>query len=128
MAMTSLDNKLDAILTAIDNLATRIGKVENKIDNFEYRLNEIETGLKSRIDQLEANVKSLPSNEDYKNLEKKINYLEHDFQNKSKVDLMRESYSMRLNLLIHGLEETEEAWETKSQTKTTLTKFFSEGP
>ena len=127
MTMTSLENKLDAILTAIDNLTTRIGKVENKMDNFESRLNEIETGLKLRIVQLEANVKSLPSNEEYKNLEKKINYLEHALQNKSKVDLMRESYSKRLNLLIHGLEETKEAWETKSQTKTTLTKFFSEG-
>ena len=125
--MSSLDNKLDAILTAIENLSTKIEKVENKIDNFETRLNEIESGLKARIDQLEANVNSLPSKEDYNNLEKKINLLEHDLQNKAKVELMRESYSKRLNLLIHGLEETKDAWETKSQIKTTLTKFFSEG-
>ena len=40
---------------------------------------------------------------------------------------MRESYSKRLNLLIHGLDETKEAWETKTQIKSTLAKFFQEG-
>ena len=39
---------------------------------------------------------------------------------------MHESYSKRLNLLIHGLDETKEAWETKTQTKSTLAKFFRE--
>ena len=40
---------------------------------------------------------------------------------------MRESYSKRLNILIHGLDESKEAWETTAQTKTVLTKFFTEG-
>ena len=104
--MASLENKLDTILTAIDNLVTRTEKIEMKINNFESRHNEIEYGLKSRIDQLEINVKALPSDEDYRNLEKKINRLEHVLQNKSNEDLIRESYSKRLNLLIHGLDET----------------------
>ena len=125
--MASLENKLDSILTAIDNLVTRTERIEMKIDNFESRLNEIETGLKSRIDQLEINVKTLSSDEDYRNLEKKINRLEHALQNKSNENLMRESYSKRLNLLIHGLDETKEAWKTKTQTKLTLAKFFQEG-
>ena len=111
--MASLENKLDSILTAIDNLATRTERIEMKIDNFKSRLNEIETGLKSRIDQSEINVKALLSDEDYRNLEKKINRIEHALQNKSNKDLMRESYSKRLNLLIHGLKETKEAWETR---------------
>ena len=103
--MASLENKLDFILTAIDNLATRTERIEIKINNFEIRLNEIVTGTKSRIDQLEINLKALPSDEDYRNLEKKVNHLEHALQNKSNEDLMRESYSKRLNLLIHGLDE-----------------------
>ena len=40
---------------------------------------------------------------------------------------MRESYSKRLHLLIHGFDETKEAWETKTQAKSTLAKFFQEG-
>ena len=77
--MASLENKLDSISTAIDNLAKRIERIERKIDNFESRLNEIETALKSRIDHLEINVKALPSDEDYRNLEKKTNRLEQWF-------------------------------------------------
>ena len=107
MTTASLENKLDSILTAID-LVTRTERIEMKINNFESRLNEIETGLKSRIDQLEINVKALPSDKDYINL-KKINRLKYALQNKSNEDLLRESYSKRLNLLIHGLGETKEA-------------------
>ena len=114
-------------MTAIDNLASGTERIEMKIDNFESRLNETEIGLKSRINQLEINVKALPSDEDYRKLEKKINRLEHALQNKSNEDLMRELYSKRLNLLIHGLDETKEAWETKIQTKSMLAKFFHEG-
>ena len=33
----------------------------------------------------------------------------------------------RLNILIHGLKESKEAWETTTQTKTVLTKSFTEG-
>ena len=40
---------------------------------------------------------------------------------------MRELYSKRLNILIHGLDESKEAWESTAQTKTVLTKFFTEG-
>ena len=39
---------------------------------------------------------------------------------------MRELYSKRLNILIHGLNESKEAWET-TQTKTVITNFFTEG-
>ena len=56
--MASFENKFDSILIAIDNLVTRTEKIEMKINNFETRLSKIETGLKSRIDQLEINVKS----------------------------------------------------------------------
>ena len=40
---------------------------------------------------------------------------------------MRELYSKRLNILIHGLNELKEAWETITQTKTVLIKYFTEG-
>ena len=53
--------------------------------------------------------------------------LEHALQNKSNEDLMRKSYSKRQNLLIQGVHETNEAWETKTQTKSTLAKFFRKG-
>ena len=40
---------------------------------------------------------------------------------------MRELYSKRLNILIHDRNESKEAWETTTQTKTVLTKFFTKG-
>ena len=40
---------------------------------------------------------------------------------------MRELYSKRLNILIHGFNESKEARETITQKKTVLAKFFTEG-
>ena len=40
---------------------------------------------------------------------------------------MCELYSKRLNILIQALDESKEAWETTTQTKTVLPKFFTEG-
>ena len=37
---------------------------------------------------------------------------------------MRESYGKQLNLLIHGLDKTKQAWETRTQTKSMPAKFF----
>ena len=38
---------------------------------------------------------------------------------------MRELYSKRSNILIHGFNESKEAWKTTTQTKTVLTKIFT---
>ena len=60
-------------------------------------------------------------------MENRFKQIEQTFKINKKEELLRELYSKRLNILIHCLNKSKEAWETTTQTKTLLTKFFTEG-
>ena len=64
---------------------------------------------------------------DYHELRDRIATLE--FEKKAKqLELQRESYSKRLNLLIHGLDEVgSSVWETKAQALDIFNKFMNDG-
>ena len=108
-------------------MSTRIERIENKIDNFESRLNQIESTLNKRIEKLDNKVKHIPTQDNLIKLENRVKQIEQTLKINKKEELLRELYSKRLNILIHGLDESKEAWETTAQTKTVLTKFFTEG-
>ena len=40
---------------------------------------------------------------------------------------MKELYDKRLNILVHGLEETESVWKTKEKSKVIFETFLKEG-
>ena len=125
--MSGIENKINTILATINKMSTRIERIENKIDNFESRLNQIESTLNKRIEKLDNKVKHIPTQDNLIKLENRVKQIKQTLKINKKEELLCELYSKRLNILIHGLDESKEAWETTAQTKTVLTKFFTEG-
>ena len=50
--------------------------------------------------------------------------VEQTLQNIKNKKISHKSNSEKSNLLIHGLNESKETWETTTQTKTVITKIF----
>ena len=81
-----------------------------------------------RMKDIEDEVKNNASLTDCNDLAERIIALENFVENEHKELRMRESYSKRLNLLIHGLEETESGvWETMAQTQEIYDNFMKQG-
>ena len=140
----ALVEKLNDVLKAINKLGGKITSLENKFSIFESRINNIDdkysekcSELKAEISALNLNVthiecistkietdfnakfekldeKKLVEAEKYDALKQRVAKLERD-------SIMRESYDKRLNVLIHGLKETER--ESKQQSKIFLRPF-----
>ena len=65
---------------------------------------------------------------DYRELRDRIARWEFEKKEVKKLELQRESYSKRLNPLIHGLDEVgPSVWETKTQTLDIFDKFMTDG-
>ena len=114
-----MEAKLDKALKAIQKLTTRIDCLEAELDKFELKyetLNEKFNEQAERITDLKHQIDDKADQEDYDKLLKKIDKLE-------KEALMRESYSKRLNLLIHGLKEKE---STENETKLETCEIFND--
>ena len=126
--MSRKDNKFDVILSAIEKLNEKVDRIEDKMDNFEIRLSQVESKLNERIEKVEEETVIVPTIvNNYEKLKDRVHALEIINQQAQNENIMRDSYSNRMNLLIHGLDESSEAWESKSQTRDTLLKFFSDG-
>ena len=143
----TLEEKLNDVLKAINKLSGKITSLENKFSIFESRINNIDdkysekcSELKAEISALNLNVthiecistkietdfnakfekldeKKLVEAEKYDALKQRVAKLERD-------SIMRESYDKRLNVLIHGLKETER--ESKQQSKIIFEAFLKE--
>ena len=92
-------NKLDGITTSLDF----------DIKQFASRLLPFESSLATKLDDL--NSKNKEDEQNHEKLPEKILILKKD-------NVMRDSHTKPLNILFHGLEETEGSNETKEQTKT----------
>ena len=117
--MMKMEAKLDKVLKAIQELTTRIDCLEAKLDKFELKyetLNEKFNEQAERLTDLKHQIDDKADQEDYDRLLKKIDKLE-------KEALMHESYSKRLNLLIHGLKEKK---STENETKLETCEIFND--
>ena len=95
------------------------------MDNFGIRLSQVESKLNERIEKVEKETVIVPTIvNNYEKLKDRVHALEIINQQAQNENIMRDSYSKRMNLLIHGLDESSEAWESKSQTRDTLNKIF----
>ena len=66
---------------------------------------------------------------DLENILEKLNRLEHIELEKEDIAVMKESYDKRLNVLIHGLSETDDStWEKTEETQQIVRKFMHDGP
>ena len=146
-----LNSKLDRILLSVENVSQRLLSLETKFCSFESQLKEIDEKFSLRCSRLETDINSLDleikqigyrasviestMTSKFEEMEEKIE-LNTGFDAEKQADLltriahlevenlMRESYNKGLNLLVHGLEETE-GNETKNQTKAIFDKFLT---
>ena len=126
-----MEAKIDTILLAIEKLSMRVRSLENKFMLFESRFQKIEHQLESNKEDIAKLTKKLDGLEpqvQFDELCSRVKYLE-DVADKAKREaLQQESYNKRLNLLIHGVEETEGSiWEKKSETQIKLNEFLKDG-
>ena len=98
--MSTLELKLDQILQKLDAL-------EKKVDSFNTRIFKLE----NKTATLELNLTAKAETLDI--LDDKMRELEKFKSDYEKTAIMQESYSKRLNVLIHGIEEDESnTWES----------------
>ena len=116
----SIEAQLDQILVCLETLTKRLDAIDAKYKTANARTNEVEEKFDAKLNEIERQVKN-------KVCRNEFNHLENQF--KKQIDsvyeekLMKETYDKRLNLLIHGLEES----ETNDQTTKIFHDFLTEG-
>ena len=100
-------------------METDINSLDLEIKQIGSRASVIESTITSKFDEIEEKIELNTGFDAEKqaNLLTRIAHLEVE-------NLMRESYDKRLNLLVHGVEETE-GNDTKNQTKAIFDKFLT---
>ena len=101
-----MNEKLDWVLAKL----VKLDRLEDKIDNYESRFQEINNRLTSqnnKIKDIDDKLVGKASLCNFDDLDECLKQLEYLAEKTHKDSLMHESYNKRLNLLIHGLAETE---------------------
>ena len=96
-----------AKLVKLDRLEDKLDRLEDKINHYESRLQEINNRLASqvyKIKDIDVKLVGKASLCNFEDLDERLKQLEYLAQKTHQDSLMRESYSKRLNLLIHGLQ------------------------
>ena len=117
----NVEQKLDIILKRLDNM-------ETKIDKFNKKFEEMFEGLNEKYGELKSALDNKASVDLFKRLKLRVEQLEQERANAKQDEVAREAYSKRLNLLVHGIEESkEEVWETKQSTLDKFDQFLENG-
>ena len=121
----SVQTKLDKILTSLENLTKRLDVIDSKLEAVNSKINEVEEKFDEKYNKLEAQLNDKVSQKEFSDLEKQFKkQMELIYEE----NLMKEMYDKRLNLLIHGIEESvASTWESKEQTIQIFQEFLSQG-
>ena len=102
--------------------------METKIDKFNKKFEEMFKGLNEKHDKLKSAPDNKASVNLFKRLKLRVEQLEQERANAKQDEVAREAYSKRLNLLVHGIEESiEEVWENKQSTLEKFDQFLENG-
>ena len=124
----AIERKLDKVLRTLENLTERMDKLDFELETFDNRLNKLESLFNDKINKLEQALENKSNVNDIDNIHIKLNRIEQQQLEQESKNLMQESYDKRLNLLIHGLEESNKTdWETRESTQETIYEFFQKG-
>ena len=125
MSAGAMERKLGKVLRTLENLTERMDKLDFKLETFDNRLSKLESLFNNKIDKLEQALENISNINDIDNIHTKLNKIEQQQIEQESKNLMQESYDKRLNLLIHGLKESNKTdWKTCESTRKTLYKFF----
>ena len=142
-------SKLDQVLAAIEQNSARLINLESQFNSFDKQLKAIDQKFSERCSTLENGLAALDLNVQEVNdrisvVESSINAKLEEIDEKQEIrtgveakfeqrlhqlekeNIMHESYSKRLNLLVHGLEERKSEIEIKQQTKSIFETFLTE--
>ena len=106
----SLENKLDHVLSKLELL----DEINTKIDSFNNRLTLLERKVEDKIEEIEISLVTKAEADTVTRLTERIEKLEKIQINYENKMVMQESYSKRLNILIHGVKE--DIWEKREDT------------
>ena len=106
--ISKMNEKLDEILAKTTKMFLKITKIEKHMVIFETRLAKVDTKL------IEAKLKTKATVNDFNFLHDKTPELERKLEANENKNLQKKFHSKRINLLVHGLEETN-AWKTKNK-------------
>ena len=112
--------KLDAILSSVEALNFKISDLESKIDNYHEKMELLEKNVDKKFQDLDEQIINQQKIND--SLQDRISCLEKVCADFQKEGLVKETYSKRLNLLIHGIEEDQ---DTALEAKDKTTKLFN---
>jgi len=113
---------MSSVKDKLDNLIFTVAKLADKIENFDKRFDESE----SKFDQQYLKLKK-ESEGKIARLTARVEKLETLVIESEKSAIMKENYSKRMNILIHGVEEeTDSPWETHDQTRAIFENFLAE--
>ena len=128
---SNLERKLNELLKAVANISERLDKLDAKLEKFDRRITNLEHIVEEKIPKLQQELQAKVDNSTLKDLETRIRKIEQQQVNQLNKDIMQESYEKRFNLLIHGIEETEEtdesAWEKRETTLQLVNDFMKRG-
>ena len=125
MSAGAMERKLGKVLRTLENLTERMDKLDFKLETFDNRLSKLESLFNDKINKLEQALENISNINDIDNIHTKLNKIEQQQIEQESKNLMQELYDKRLNLLIHGLKESNKTdWETCESTWKTLYKFF----
>ena len=125
---SAMERKLNKVLRTLENLTERMDKLDFKSNTFDNRLNKLESLFNNKINKLEQALENKSNVNDIDNIHIKLNRIEQQQLEQESKNLMQESYDKRLNVLIHGPEESNKTdWETREIKQETIYKFFQKG-
>ena len=121
----SVEAKLDQILVCVETLTKRLDAIDAKYETVNATINEVEEKFDAKLNEIECQVRDEVCRNEFNHLK---NHFKKQIESVYEEKLMKETFNKRLNLLIHGLEESEtNAWETKDQTTKIFHDFLTEG-
>ena len=106
----SSEIKLDQVLSKLELL----DEINTKIDSFNNQLTLLERKIEDKIEEIESGLAAKAEADTVTRLTERTEKLEKIQINYENKMIMQDSYSKRLNVLIHGVKE--EIWEKREDT------------
>ena len=120
----SLESKIDRLLQAVDDINAKFDRIDQKILQLEEKVKERQNFLTVEIDNKASSDELNQLKVKIQDLERKLELTE---ETKTKEQASKDAYSKRLNILVHGISESSNAWETNEETLNVFNKFMAEG-
>ena len=125
----ALRQKLDSIFNSIVVLTKKVDKYDSNLSALGTSLDKIENTLSNKIHKIENQLQEKADKSELEELRLRLlHVLEDSKKDKEASVVMKESYEKRLNILIHGIQETPvNAWERPDETLSHVYDFMKAG-